>query len=125
MNSCKVTKILHKISGARNHKYFIGFLISLVGLCGVIIAASFQYWRFECWTNLTEEDTPDNYFIAAATCDSWVMWVAINTALHFLWVGTLLACQSYQVSFSKFTFFLGFTRIIKKDFLNFFVDLRW
>ncbi|XP_014218874.1 palmitoyltransferase Hip14 isoform X3 [Copidosoma floridanum] len=83
--------------GARNHKYFLGFLASLYGLCFVILTASIQYWQFECWTDLTNTHTADNYLIAAATCDAWIMWVTANTALHLFWVGTLLACQCYQI----------------------------
>ncbi|XP_043259622.1 palmitoyltransferase Hip14 isoform X2 [Colletes gigas] len=83
--------------GAHNHKYFLGFLASLLGLCIVVLSASVQYWQFECWTNLTNGHTADNYLVAAATCDAWVMWITANTSLHFFWVGTLLACQCYQI----------------------------
>ncbi|XP_044582303.1 palmitoyltransferase Hip14 isoform X1 [Cotesia glomerata] len=83
--------------GAYNHKYFLGFLISLLGLCFVILAATIQYWKFECWSNMADEKHPDNYFVAAATCDAWVMWIAANTGLHSLWVGALLMCQLYQI----------------------------
>ncbi|KMQ92184.1 palmitoyltransferase zdhhc17 [Lasius niger] len=83
--------------GAHNHKYFLGFLASLLGLCIVILSASVQYWQFECWSNLTNGHSADNYLVAAATCDAWVMWVAANTSLHSFWVGTLLACQCYQI----------------------------
>ncbi|XP_066590663.1 palmitoyltransferase Hip14 isoform X2 [Prorops nasuta] len=83
--------------GAHNHKYFLGFVASLLGMCIVILSASVQYWQFECWTNLTNGHTPDNYFVAAATCDTWVMWVAVNTSLHSFWVGILLAVQCYQI----------------------------
>ncbi|KAK0090909.1 hypothetical protein PV325_000075 [Microctonus aethiopoides] len=83
--------------GAHNHKYFLGFLMSLLGLCIVILLASVQYWQFECWSNLANNHQADNYFITAATCDAWVMWIAANTGLHALWVGALLACQLYQI----------------------------
>ncbi|KAK0162418.1 hypothetical protein PV327_006195 [Microctonus hyperodae] len=83
--------------GAHNHKYFLGFLMSLLGLCIVILLASIQYWQFECWSNLSNNHQTDNYFIAAATCDAWVMWITANTGLHALWVGALLACQLYQI----------------------------
>ncbi|XP_012279856.1 palmitoyltransferase Hip14 isoform X1 [Orussus abietinus] len=84
--------------GAHNHRYFLGFLASLLGLCIVVLSASVQYWQFECWTNLTSGHSAGNYLVAAATCDAWVVWVAANTALHSFWVNTLLACQCYQVS---------------------------
>ncbi|XP_063980286.1 palmitoyltransferase Hip14 isoform X1 [Diachasmimorpha longicaudata] len=83
--------------GAHNHKYFLGFLVSLLGLCIVILSASVQYWQFECWSNLTNGHRIDNYFIAAATCDAWVMWIVANTGLHALWVSVLLGCQLYQI----------------------------
>ncbi|XP_018337645.1 PREDICTED: palmitoyltransferase Hip14 isoform X1 [Trachymyrmex septentrionalis] len=83
--------------GTHNHKYFLGFLTSVLGLCIIILFASVQYWQFECWSNLTNGHSADNYLVAAATCDAWVMWVAANTSLHFFWVGTLLACQCYQI----------------------------
>ncbi|XP_035730374.1 palmitoyltransferase Hip14-like isoform X1 [Vespa mandarinia] len=83
--------------GAHNHKYFLGFLASLLGLCIVILSASVQYWQFECWTNLTNGHSADNYLVATATCDAWIMWIAANTSLHSFWVGMLLACQCYQI----------------------------
>lgn len=89
--------LIASFAGAHNHKYFLGFLASLLGLCIVILSASVQYWQFECWSNLTNGHSADNYLVAAATCDAWVMWVAANTSLHSFWVGTLLACQCYQV----------------------------
>lgn len=92
-------------------------------LCVVVLAASFQYWRFECWTSLTENDTPDMYFATAATCDPWVMWVAINTVLHLFWVGTLLACQTYQVSFSNFSVQEDISQKIVQKFVFLCIDV--
>ncbi|XP_058804444.1 palmitoyltransferase Hip14-like [Phymastichus coffea] len=83
--------------GAKNHKYFLGYLLSLFGLCLVVLGATIQYWQFECWTNLSDVHTADSYLVTAGTCDAWVMWVAANTALHSFWVGTLFACQCYQI----------------------------
>ena len=84
--------------GARNHKYFIGYLMSLFGLCIVIMIACIQYWQFECWANITDARRADDYLVAASTCDAWIMWISFNVALHSFWVGALLSCQCYQVS---------------------------
>ncbi|XP_008547862.1 palmitoyltransferase Hip14 isoform X1 [Microplitis demolitor] len=83
--------------GAYNHKYFLGFLISLFGLCMVILAATVQFWKHECWTSTSSDKDPDDSFATAATCDAWVMWIAVNTGLHSIWVGALLLCQLYQI----------------------------
>lgn len=107
-------------TGAHNHKYFLGFLMSMLGLCIVVLAASIQFWQFECWSNLTEGYRADNYLIAAATCDPWVMWVTANTALHSFWVAILLGCQAYQVA-TPLLEFLNF----KFSTLNFFPFLSF
>lgn len=69
----------------------------MLGLCIVVISASVQYWQAECWKNVITDHRADNYLVAAATCDPWILWVTANTALHSFWVAILLACQCYQV----------------------------
>lgn len=82
--------------GARNHRYFIGYLIMLVVMCLFVLYGCSRFWAAACprptfptfWHSVW----------AVAACDSWVFWVALNALLHTLWVSMLLACQAYQIS---------------------------
>ncbi|XP_014256547.1 palmitoyltransferase Hip14 isoform X2 [Cimex lectularius] len=81
--------------GARNHRYFIGYLVMLVTMCLFMLYGCSMFWNAMC------PGTNDNFFQnlwVIAQCDSWVFFVATNAAVHTIWVTVLLACQTYQIS---------------------------
>jgi len=45
----------------------------------------------------TSESGAFMILVNAAMCAPWVAWIGANAVVHFVWVGTLLGCQIYQV----------------------------
>lgn len=84
--------------GASNHRYFVGYLITLLIACGFIIFGSI---RFLIMANQFSEQTYDynllNVIWEVLKLDSWVSWIMINAILHSIWVSMLLGCQTYQI----------------------------
>ncbi|GAB6024086.1 Palmitoyltransferase Hip14 [Chamberlinius hualienensis] len=83
--------------GARNHKYFVGFLFFMILMLIWVVYGSYTFWTVQCGVNISA-----NGFIQSLgsimTCSPWVTWVTFNGCLHFTWVITLLTCQIYQIS---------------------------
>jgi len=82
--------------GARNHKYFVGYLTFLLGMILWCIYGAYQFWYNSC----EFEWEVDGIFVVigrSMQCGPWVCWIAFNACLHLLWVGTLLTCQLYQI----------------------------
>ncbi|RVE44941.1 hypothetical protein evm_010415 [Chilo suppressalis] len=101
--------------GARNHRYFIGFLVSLVVMCVWMVWGAAQYFVRECAARSDSGGDSggdsgsgsgdsgsggDMWWERAgawARCNAWVSWVAANAAFHLFWVTVLLGCQLYLV----------------------------
>ncbi|XP_028157492.1 palmitoyltransferase Hip14 isoform X2 [Ostrinia furnacalis] len=79
--------------GARNHRYFIGFLASLVGMCAWMLWGCCAYWAAECGAAGPGLER----LLGWARCNAWLAWVALNAAFHLFWVSVLLCCQLYLV----------------------------
>lgn len=81
--------------GAKNHRFFMGYLIMLLVMCVFMLYGCVLFWQTMCgislgkgfWRGLSE----------VAVCDAWVAWVATNALLHAAWVSTLFTCQMYQI----------------------------
>ncbi|XP_045480575.1 palmitoyltransferase Hip14 isoform X1 [Harmonia axyridis] len=85
--------------GVNNHKYFIGFLATLVIMCIQLILGSIKFWKNQPECNLTL--ISPNFWdtmSAIGQCDTWVAWVSANALFHSIWVSMLLVCQLYQIS---------------------------
>lgn len=84
--------------GASNHRYFVGYLITLLIACGFIIFGSIAYlsmaYRFNAKTN---NYNAFDIIWEILSLDSWVGWIMINGILHSVWVSMLLGCQIYQI----------------------------
>ncbi|XP_060530726.1 palmitoyltransferase Hip14 [Cylas formicarius] len=91
--------------GAKNHKYFIGFLANLVLMCGQLLYGSIQYWQNDPTCKALDESNKGFWatIIAIGQCDTWVAWVALNAFFHSIWVFMLLICQLYQITFLGMT----------------------
>ena len=53
------------------------------------------------WCSPDEATSESGYTmvaVGAARCAPWVAWIGGNAVVHFVWVGTLLGCQIYQVT---------------------------
>jgi len=82
--------------GANNHKYFLGYLGSLLGMLVWCQLGCFVYWSHTTVYNFHQ----DGAFVTVGvlmTSSPWVAWIYFNAVLHTLWVFTLLLCQLYQV----------------------------
>lgn len=82
------------VAGARNHRYFIGFLASLVAMCCWMLWGCAQYFSAEC---AADGEWPPDVALQWARCNAWLAWVALNAAFHLFWVTVLLCCQMYLV----------------------------
>jgi len=52
------------------------------------------------WCQPDKETAESGFFmiiVNAGMCAPWVAWIGGNAVVHFVWVGTLLGCQMYQV----------------------------
>lgn len=81
--------------GAKNHKFFIGFLVMLVTMCIWMLFACAVYYKEVC--DIRVEDGLWAALLIVGSCSPWVAWVALNASLHFMWVTILLLCQNYQI----------------------------
>jgi hypothetical protein len=82
--------------GANNHKYFIGYLLSLS------IGAMFTlYGCYMVWLNGCAHANAGGGSWGAvkelAYCDPWVAYLLGNTIVHSVWVVPLTVCQIYQI----------------------------
>ncbi|XP_031566857.1 palmitoyltransferase ZDHHC17-like [Actinia tenebrosa] len=80
--------------GSGNHHYFIGYLFFLFVMINVYTYGAFVYYINVCsgytggwWDAISR----------SAHCSPWVSWGFGNAMFHFLWVGALFFCQSYQL----------------------------
>ncbi|XP_067012868.2 palmitoyltransferase Hip14 [Anabrus simplex] len=80
--------------GAKNHRYFIGFLIMLLFMCLFLFYGCTEFWHVACPSNSTGFW---ERLGVIGRCEAWVAWVAANALLHAAWVATLFACQMYQI----------------------------
>lgn len=89
--------------GAKNHKYFMGFLVCLIVMCTQMIYGSTQYWQAQCEMFPLNETSFWQVIVTIGQCDAWVSWVCANAMLHFAWVLMLFVCQVYQIAYLGMT----------------------
>lgn len=126
-----LTSPLLSTSGAGNHRHFVMYLVTLLGMitwclygaavckfCWMLLSALTRIlwllWVLQhcqvfvlCvfWSDFNgacnfnyEQDGLISTIAAMMTCCPWVFYIGCHAIFHFFWVGTLLACQLYQVS---------------------------
>ncbi|XP_053683912.1 palmitoyltransferase Hip14 isoform X2 [Sabethes cyaneus] len=81
--------------GAKNHKYFMGFLWMLLIMCSWMLYGGANFYVQACNVNMDEGLW--NAMVAIGSCNPWVGWVTANALLHISWVTVLTICQTYQV----------------------------
>lgn len=81
--------------GAKNHKYFMGFLWMLMVMCCWMLYGGANFYVQACSINMDEGLW--NAIVAIGSCNPWVGWVMANALLHMSWVTVLTICQTYQV----------------------------
>ncbi|KXJ78710.1 hypothetical protein RP20_CCG003643 [Aedes albopictus] len=84
--------------GAKNHKYFMGFLWMLMVMCCWMLYGGANFYVQACSINMDEVLSGLwNAIVAIGSCNPWVGWVMANALLHMSWVTVLTICQTYQV----------------------------
>jgi len=87
----------------KNHKHFLNYLIMLVFMVIFYLYGCFAVYRDGCGL----PTTPTEHFVdrafAFGSCSPWVASTATLGGTSIFWVGTLAACQAYQM------FYLGMT----------------
>lgn len=82
--------------GERNHHYFIYYLVSLSVLTLWSAWGCYQFLSHAC----PRGDEDEGYYMtlkSAAKCGPWVLFILVMCVFHFIWVGCLAVCQTYQV----------------------------
>lgn len=83
--------------GAKNHKYFIGFIASLLFMCCFVLYGIFKYWYVRC--KFPESQESEMIFVVwdMFQCNGWIGFIMINVLVHAIWITVLLSCQMYQI----------------------------
>ncbi|CRL08133.1 CLUMA_CG020884, isoform A [Clunio marinus] len=81
--------------GAKNHKFFIGFLVMLIVMCIWMLYGGYIYYSQMCY--LQYENGLWAALLIVSHCTPWVGWVMMNASAHLIWVTILLICQQYQI----------------------------
>lgn len=82
--------------GALNHKYFLGFLVFVLGTLIIYLHSCALFWAHNCPWDFYEEGIT-GILTKIFTTSPWVGWTAINALGHSIWVTPVLVCQLYQI----------------------------
>ncbi|XP_061593876.1 putative palmitoyltransferase ZDHHC13 [Cololabis saira] len=109
--------------GARNHHYFILFLLSLVLMGGWMLYGCLAYWSAHCVLRYKEEGV----WAAVSglvSCSPWVVSVFLLALYHTCWSAVILLLQLYQIAFLGITTAERSTLILQQSKLRQSVSLR-
>uniref|UniRef100_A0A8C1WRX7 Palmitoyltransferase n=1 Tax=Cyprinus carpio TaxID=7962 RepID=A0A8C1WRX7_CYPCA len=106
-NACVAKQDHHSIwingcIGARNHPYFVLFLVALNFLCIWMFYGSITYWSKHCPPHYTEEGVW-GVVTALTGCSPWVLYIFCFAFLNASWASILLLVQLYQITFLGLT----------------------
>lgn len=88
--------------GARNHHYFVLFLLSLCCLCVWIFYGSIVYYTKNCPLHYKEEGLW-GAITGLVGCSPWVLYMFSVAAFHMVWASVLFLLQIIQVAFLGLT----------------------
>lgn len=106
-NACVAKQDHHSIwingcIGARNHPYFVLFLVALNFLCIWMFYGSIVYWSKHCPPHYTEEGIW-GVVTALTGCSPWVLYIFCFAFLNASWASIMLLVQLYQITFLGLT----------------------
>ncbi|KAM6950189.1 putative palmitoyltransferase ZDHHC13 [Lycodopsis pacificus] len=85
--------------GARNHHYFILFLLSLMLMGAWMFYGCLTYWSTHCVLHYEEQGVVS----ALISCSPWLLCVFLLAFYHTCWSGLILLMQLYQIAFLGLT----------------------
>ncbi|XP_037553633.1 putative palmitoyltransferase ZDHHC13 [Nematolebias whitei] len=88
--------------GARNHYYFVLFLLSLMLLGSWMLYGCFMYWSTHC-TFHYEDQGVWGVVTALVSCSPWVLSISVLSFYHTCWSSLSLLVQLYQIAFLGIT----------------------
>uniref|UniRef100_A0A8C3B2V7 Palmitoyltransferase n=1 Tax=Cyclopterus lumpus TaxID=8103 RepID=A0A8C3B2V7_CYCLU len=88
--------------GARNHHFFILFLLSLVLMGAWMFYGCLTYWSTHCALHY-EEQGVWGVVSALVGCSPWLLSVFLLAFYHTCWSGLVLLLQLYQIAFLGLT----------------------
>ncbi|KAL6113521.1 zdhhc13 [Pungitius sinensis] len=88
--------------GARNHHYFLLFLLSLVLMGAWMFYGCLTHWSARCSLRYEEQGA---WGVASAlvSCSPWLLAVFLMAFYHTCWSGLTLVMQLYQIAFLGLT----------------------
>uniref|UniRef100_A0A8D3E9J4 Palmitoyltransferase n=1 Tax=Scophthalmus maximus TaxID=52904 RepID=A0A8D3E9J4_SCOMX len=88
--------------GARNHRYFILFLLALVFMGVWMFYGCLVYWSTHCVLHY-EEQGVWGVVSALVGCSPWVLSIFLLACYHTCWSSLILLLQLYQIAFLGLT----------------------
>ncbi|XP_023262054.1 palmitoyltransferase ZDHHC13 isoform X2 [Seriola lalandi dorsalis] len=88
--------------GARNHHYFILFLLSLMLMGAWMFYGCLVYWSTHCVLHY-EEQGLWGVVSALVSCSPWLLSIFVLAFYHTCWSGLILLLQLYQIAFLGLT----------------------
>ncbi|XP_051506649.1 putative palmitoyltransferase ZDHHC13 [Myxocyprinus asiaticus] len=106
-NSCVAKQDHHSIwingcIGARNHPFFVLFLVALNFHCIWMFYGSIMYWSKHCPLHYSEEGVWGT-LTNLMGCSPWVLYIFCFAFLNTSWASILLVLQLWQIAFLGLT----------------------
>ncbi|CAL8079710.1 unnamed protein product [Orchesella dallaii] len=75
--------------GWKNHKFFVGYLFSLVVMCVIFLHGAVKFMRKNCDLECS--------FVEVVSCEPWITFMSLQGVVHGFWVLGLLIGQLIQI----------------------------
>ncbi|XP_038127647.1 putative palmitoyltransferase ZDHHC13 isoform X1 [Cyprinodon tularosa] len=109
--------------GARNHRYFVLFLLALSLLGCSMLYGCFTYWKSHCLLHY-EDQGVWGVLSAGISCSPWVLFIFVLSFYHTCWSTLFLIGQLYQIAFLGLTSSERTNRILLQRRMRQSVSLR-
>ncbi len=83
--------------GLRNHKHFLGYLVTLSAMVSFVFYGCYVVFRDGCRLSAAGEGSLMSTAREFSQCSPWVAFATLYGGLNAFWVGCLAVCQAYQI----------------------------